>query len=102
MWVPPSGGPPRSGGPVRQIMDRAKTPPLLHREGRTGRGTYTCTAARYRSLAVGAWAAVLIWGELRGGRSGWAIVRIAGQGDGQIQWPASRLAWACNFSDDAC
>ena len=53
--------------------------------------TYNCTAARWRSLAVGAWAAVLIGGELRGDRSGWAIVRIAGQGDGQVQWFKVRI-----------
>jgi hypothetical protein len=33
-------------------------------KGEPDEGTYTCTAARCRSWAVGAWAAVLIWGEL--------------------------------------
>jgi hypothetical protein len=51
--------------------------------------TYICTAARYRSLAVGTRAAVLIWGELD--RSGWIIVRWV---------PCPTLAWACSFSDD--
>jgi hypothetical protein len=76
---------------MREIMDRAKSPPpCTGKENRTGEPT-PCTAARYRSLAVGAWAVVLIGGELD--RSGRTTV---------LGVPCTTLAWACCFGNDAC